>query len=113
MLVTDIDTAPRRRAPLPGGPIATPLIPAGASGQVAVVHIEIPAGGGMPEHDHGSSEIVLIPLSGSFDIHHDGQVRSVSAGTTVHIGTGERVRLANPGSESATVMVLASPPQIR
>ncbi len=111
MLVTDIQQVTRQRAPMPGGPIATPLIPAGTSSQVAVIHIEIPAGGGMPEHDHGDSEIVLIPLSGSFDIHHDGKIQSVSVGNTVHIGTGERVRLANPGTESATVMVLASPPQ--
>jgi quercetin dioxygenase-like cupin family protein len=66
----------------------------------------------MPEHDHGVSEIVLIPLSGSVNLHHDGQARTLSAGMTAHIATGERVSLANPGAEPASLMVVTSPPQI-
>jgi hypothetical protein len=54
MLVADISATPRRRAPIPGGPTAA-LTPAGSSSQVAAVHVEIPAGGGMPEHAHGAS----------------------------------------------------------
>jgi hypothetical protein len=29
--------------------------------------LEIPVGGRLPEHDHGASEIVLIPFSGSVE----------------------------------------------
>lgn len=111
MLISDVRTALRLRAPLPGGPIVAPLIPAGASDQVAAIHVEIPAGGGMPEHDHGASQIILIPLSGSIQLHHDGHAQTLTAGTTAHIATGERVSLTNPGPEPASAMVIASPPQ--
>ncbi|MFS4091203.1 cupin domain-containing protein [Streptomyces sp. AF1A] len=111
MHIAEIATAPRHRAPVPGGPTAALLTTPGTSDQLAVLHVEIPAGGGMPEHDHGSSQIVLIPLAGSVEVHHDGQVRTLSAGMAAHIGTGERVRLANPGSEPASLMVVAGPPE--
>ena len=111
MLISEIRTAPRLRAPIPGGPTAAPLIPTSASDQVAVIHVEIPAGGGMPEHDHGTSQIVLIPLSGSIEVRHDNKARILSAGMAAYIATGERVSLANPGPEPASLMVIASPPQ--
>src|SRR5579875_3360645 len=111
MHIAEIGGGTRRRAPFPGGPTAEPLVPAEISGQVAVVHLEIPAGGGIPEHDHGASQIVLIPLSGSAELHHDGQARALSPGMAAHIAMGERVRLANPGTEPASLMVVASPPE--
>lgn len=111
MLITEIDTALRRRAPVPGGPTAAILTHADTSSQVAVVHLEIPADGGMPEHDHGASEIVLIPLSGSVELWHDSKPRTVTTGMTAHVATGERVSLANPGPEPALLMVVVSPPQ--
>lgn len=111
MLITEIETVPRRRAPIAGGPTAVTLTAPDTSTHVAVVHLEIPAGGGMPEHDHGPSEIVLIPLSGSIKLSSGGKPRALSTGMTAHIATGERVRLANPGSEPACLMVVVSPPQ--
>ena len=65
----------------------------------------------MPEHDHGASQIVLIPLSGSVELCHDGTRRTLSAGSAAHIATGERVSLVNPGTEPASLMVVASPPE--
>lgn len=111
MLIADTGTTPRRRAPLPGGPTAATLTPAGISDQVAAVHVEIPAGGGMPEHDHGTSEIVLIPLSGSVELRHDGQASTLSPGMAAYIAIGERVSLGNPGSEPVSLIVVASPPE--
>ncbi|MDQ2813810.1 MAG: cupin domain-containing protein [Actinomycetota bacterium] len=111
MLVTGISTTPRRRAPILGGPAVATLPPASRSGQVAAVHVEIPAAGGMPGHDHGASEIILIPLSGTTEGRHDGQTRTLSAGLAAHIAAGERVSLANPGPGPAAVMVVASPPE--
>ncbi len=111
MIITEVAAATRRRAPMPGGPVAAALTPAGVSGQVAAVHVEIPAGGGMPEHDHGASEILLIPLSGSAELRHAGQARTLVPGMAAHIAAGERVSLANPGSGPACLMVVASPPE--
>lgn len=86
------------------------LTPSGASDQVAVFHIEIPADGGMPEHAHGPSEIVLIPLAGTIELLHNGQSRTLLPGMAAHIGVGERVSVANPGTETASVMAVAGPP---
>ena len=110
MHITDISQSPRRRAPVPGGPTAAMLTPAGSSGQLAAICVEIPAGGGMPEHDHGPSEILLIPLSGPAELRHGGQVSVLPPGTAAHIARGERVSLANPGLQPVTLMVVASPP---
>jgi quercetin dioxygenase-like cupin family protein len=111
MLVVQISTVSRHQAPFPGGPTAATVILPGDSDQVAAVHVEIPAGSGLPEHDHGASEIVLIPLSGAAELRHDGHARTLCAGMAAHVGRGERVSLANPGPEPASLMVVASPPE--
>jgi quercetin dioxygenase-like cupin family protein len=86
------------------------LVPVGVSDQVAVVHLEIPGHGSMPEHDHGASEIVLIPLAGSIELRHDGTTRTLSTGSAGHVARGERVSLRNPDGEPVSLMVVASPP---
>lgn len=90
---------------------AAPLTTATTSDQVAVIHVEIPPGGGMPEHDHGASQIVLIPVSGSVQVRHGQDVHTLVPGSAAHIDTGERVSLANLGTEPASLMVVASPPE--
>lgn len=109
MHIADIGATARRQAPIPGGPTAALLTPSGTSDQVAVFHLEIPAGGAMPEHDHGASQIVLVPLVGQVEVHHDGRSTLLSPGMTAYVGVGERVRLANPGTGPASVVVVASP----
>lgn len=111
MLVSDAATTPRRSAPLPDGPTVAPLVPVGTSDRVAAVHMEIPAGGGLPEHSHGASEIVLVPLAGAVRLRHEGRERTLSPGMSAHIATGERVSLSNEEAEAATLVVVASPPE--
>ncbi|WP_133260057.1 cupin domain-containing protein [Streptacidiphilus pinicola] len=67
--------------------------------------VEIPPGGGMPEHDHGPCQIVLVPLAGPIEVHHDGRTTTLSPGGTAHVGVGAWVRLANPGTEPPSVVV--------
>ncbi|HET6633822.1 MAG TPA: cupin domain-containing protein [Streptomyces sp.] len=110
MLVADSGTTTRRQAPIPDGPSVAPLVPTGTSDRVAVLHMELPAGGSLPDHSHGPSEIVLVPLSGTFTVRHDGQEHRLAAGAAAHIATGERVSLHNPGDEPARLMIVASPP---
>ncbi|WP_016905279.1 cupin domain-containing protein [Streptomyces xiaopingdaonensis] len=112
MHVAEISTTRRHRAPVPDGPTAAVLAAAETSDRVAVVHMELPPGGAMPEHDHGLSEIVLIPVAGAVELRHNGQVRTLEAGTVAtHVAVGERVSLSNPGDAPASLMVVASPPQ--
>lgn len=110
MHIADAAATPRRRAPLPDGPTVAPLVPPGVSDRAAVVHMELPAGAGLPEHAHGASEIVLIPLSGAVEVRQGEEVRALSAGAVARIAVGERVSLANTGAETASLMVVASPP---
>lgn len=111
MHLTKIGTTPRRRAPLPGGPSMEVLVAAEISDKIAMVQVWIPPGGGLPEHDHGPSEIVLVHISGSIDLRQGDQRHSLAPGVVAHIATGERVSLTNPGTEPAVMMIVASPPE--
>jgi len=111
MYITKTGTTPRRRAPLPGGPTMEVLLATERSGNLALVQVWIPPGGGLPEHDHASSEIVLVHLSGSIELRQGDEVHQLAPGAVAHIPTGERVSLSNPGAETATMMLIASPPE--
>jgi quercetin dioxygenase-like cupin family protein len=111
MYVTKIGSTPRRRAPIPGGPTMEVLVAGEASDNIAMVQVWIPPGGGLPEHDHGPSEIVLVHLSGSIELRQGGQLHRLAPGAIAHIATGERVSLDNPGTEPAVMMLVASPPE--
>lgn len=60
---------------------------------------------------------MLIPLCGTAELRHDrpdgqdGPAITLLTGRAAYITRGERVSLTNPGSEPASVMVIASPPE--
>lgn len=110
MNIVDVAGVPPRRAPLPAGPTVRPLLGPDSGAPVAVLHVTLPAGGGMPEHDHGPSHVVLIPLHGRVRLLHEGTDHDLRPGTATHIGVGERVSLTNPGPDHAELVVVASPP---
>ncbi|WP_037673238.1 hypothetical protein [Streptomyces griseus] len=70
-----------------------------------------PPGGGLPEHDLGASQIVLIPVAGSVQVRHGQDVHTLVPGSAAHVDTAERVSLANLSTEPASLMVVASPPE--
>ncbi|MEU4291656.1 cupin domain-containing protein [Kribbella sp. NPDC026596] len=86
------------------------LVGAETSDNIAMVQVWIPPGGGLPEHDHGPSEIVLVHVSGSIQLQHGDQQHRLAPGAVAHIATGERISLSNPGTEPAVMMIVASPP---
>lgn len=106
MHVAKIGTSPRRRAPVAGGPEVETLT---TTDGIAVVHMEIPAGGGLPEHDHGPSQIVLVLLSGVVRVTYGGVEHTLEPGAVAHVGTGQRITVWNPGTEPAALMLVASP----
>jgi mannose-6-phosphate isomerase-like protein (cupin superfamily) len=68
----------------------------------------------MPEHDHGPSTVVLIPLAGAarlIDVADDGRALQLVSGTITIVPVGRRVRLDNPGSVEAQLLVVVSPPE--
>lgn len=111
MYLTRIGTTPRRRAPIAGGPTMEVLVAAETSDNLAMVQVWIPPGGGLPAHDHGPSEIVLVHLSGTIELRQGEQLHRLAPGAVAHIATGERVSLTNPSTESAVMMIVASPPE--
>ncbi|TCO42393.1 hypothetical protein EV646_11314 [Kribbella antiqua] len=89
MYLTRIGTTPLRRAPVPGGPTMEVLVAAETSGNIAMVQVWIPPGGGLPEHDHGPSEIVLVHVSGSIELHQGDQQHRLAPGAVAHLATGD------------------------
>ncbi|NMH97297.1 cupin domain-containing protein [Pseudonocardia acidicola] len=110
MNIVDVAGAPARRAPIPDGPTVRPLLASDSGAPVAVLHVTLPAGGRLPEHDHGPSHVVLFPLQGQVRLHYDGNDHDLGPGTATHIRVGERVSLANPGPDPAELLVVAAPP---
>ena len=67
MRVVAIGTGPIRRAPVPDGPAAELLVDEQAGdGQLSAAHVRIPPGGSMPEHAHGESTALVVPLTAVF-----------------------------------------------
>lgn len=102
-----------RRPPFPGGPLVEVVLGADDDSPVGIVHVSVAAGSGMPEHDHGASTVVLIPLAGTarlIDVADDDRALQLVGGTITTIPVGRRVRLDNPGSVEAQLLVVVSPP---
>jgi mannose-6-phosphate isomerase-like protein (cupin superfamily) len=80
---------------------------------VGLVHVTVAPGGGMPEHDHGASTVVLIPVAGTaqlIDVADDDRTLELLPGTITTVPVGRRVRLHNAGSVDAQLLVVVSPP---
>jgi quercetin dioxygenase-like cupin family protein len=100
-----------RRPPIEGAPIVEVLVGGDGEWPVAVLHVTVPAGGGMPEHDHGSSETLVTPVAGAVRLTGGGGAVDLRPGAVGTIPKGERVRLDNASDEEeAVVLVVLSPP---
>ena len=55
---------------------------------------------------------VIDVVAGRFhELRQGDQHHRLAPGAVAHIATGERVSLANPGTEPAVMMIVASPPE--
>lgn len=109
MHVADIASVPRNSSPRPGGPTVSRLLTPDVATGLTVVHAELPPGGAMPEHGHGESSATLIPLTGTVEVISAGTTRTLKPGSVAHIPAGERVALANPGKQNASLVITLSP----
>lgn len=101
----------RRRAPIEGGPTIEIVRGAARDRRTAVLHVTIPPGGGMPEHDHGASEVVLVPQEGTIRlIPADGTALELVPGSVGVVPIGRRVRLENATAQPARALVIVAPP---
>lgn len=103
-----------RAAPVEGGPRAEVLVGPGVrarGGNLGVARVVVPPGGGMPEHEHGESEAVVVPQSGRIVVGGREGRETLEPGAVALIGVGERVSLKNPSSsEPAELLAFFSPP---
>lgn len=102
----------RRRAPVPDGPELEIVIGAGRGHPFGVLDVTVPVGAAMPEHDHGVSEALLVPLAGSLRLVEVGEAEratELASGALATIPVGCRVRLENAGEVEARLLVVLSP----
>lgn len=110
MRIVAVDAVPAHRAPFPNGPVAAVLVDEQAgAGRLAAAHVTIPPGSGMPEHAHGESTALVVPLTGELLIVSGDHEQTVRSGVVVLLDQGERVRLANLTGEPVTVLAVFAP----
>jgi quercetin dioxygenase-like cupin family protein len=121
--VVEIAALPVRRAPIANGPSVRALptacgntdttsndgVGVSCGAAVALLQVSLPAGTGMPEHDHGPSAVTLIPLSGRVQLGHHSNQRVLGSGMVAFIDVGERVSLSNPHTEHAALLAVITP----
>jgi len=101
----------QRRPPTPNAPTIEVLFGGGdESPDVGVLRLSVPAGAAIPEHDHGGSDVVLLPVAGSVEISDAAGTITVGVGDAALVRKQERVSLRNPASSDAEVIVAAGPP---
>jgi len=110
MRVVGAGVAPSGQVLVPGRTSAEVLVDAHASGDsLAVTKLVIPAGGKMPEHDHGASASLLVLLAGEVIMTTGSRSEHVTPGMIVLVDRGERVQLANRAAEAATLIAVFTP----
>lgn len=107
----DLDAGVRRKA-FANGPVARVVVGAEAGLRSGLVEVVIPPGGAMPEHDHGSSEVLVTVLGGQARLTTvaDGAATELRNGSVVAIPVGERVTVENRGDDEVRMLVAVTPP---
>jgi quercetin dioxygenase-like cupin family protein len=109
MDVTQAGQGTRHQAPVPHGPLVEVLLGADGDAALAVAHLEIPPGGGMPEHDHGPSAALVIVERGRIRLAAGGREATLEPGCAARLAAGERVSVANPGHDPAVLYAVFAP----
>jgi quercetin dioxygenase-like cupin family protein len=97
---------------MPNGPGAEVLIGTEDDWPMGVAHVVVPAGGGMPEHDHGASAAMVIALEQPVVIVDvaEGREFEVEPGAVLTIPAGNLAEVRNPADVDVAIMVVFDPP---
>lgn len=99
-----------RSPPAPDTPTVEVLFGGdGSSADLGVVRVTVPTGAGMPEHRHGGSDVVVMPVVGSVEITRGEERVLVDTGDAILIDKDEAVALRNAGDAPAQMIVAAGP----
>lgn len=110
MRVLPTGSGPVHRAPFPNGPSAQVLVDEqSADGQLAAAYVTIPVGGTMPEHAHGESTALVVPITGELLIRSGQREEKVAPGVVALIDQGERVSVTNETSQPVSMLGVFAP----
>ncbi len=72
--------------------------------------VTIDVGGEIPEHKHGSAEVVLHFLQGQASVITDGEEKLIQPEVAVHVPIGSSIGLKNTGKAKLQFIAVLSPP---
>ena len=78
--------------------------------EVVVARFEPGGSTGDEPYTHGDSEELLVVVDGDVHLQLGTEIHELAAGDSVHYQSSTPHRVSNPGSESAEVMFVISPP---
>ena len=79
---------------------------------LAVIHLEIPAGLEVSPHAH-PREGVLYCLSGELEVISGGETVTLSNGTAMIVPSGTEVGIKNQKDAAVNALLISSPPTVR
>lgn len=80
------------------------------SAQLAAIRVTVAAGARVGEHDHGTSDALLLPLAGRLTLRNRDDELQLAPGMIGSVAAGERVSVENPGEAPASMVVCFAPP---
>ncbi len=104
-----LDSATATLTPFGDG-AAIDVLLEGAPEPLAAIHVTVKGGARMPEHDHGESDALLIPLSGRLILRGTATEVQLESGMVAFVAAGERVSVENPTTAAASMVVCFAPP---
>jgi len=93
-----------------GDGAAIDVLLGGESGRLAAIHVTVKGGARMPEHDHGDSDALLLPLTGRLVLRGNGAEAQLEPGVVAFVAAGERMSVENPATAAASMIVCFAPP---
>ncbi|WP_424211203.1 cupin domain-containing protein [Streptomyces sp. BI20] len=94
--------------PAAAGPVLRLDPKGGPFRRIAAVRIQVPAGGSVPAHSHGDSELLLTGVAGTVVASCGCGSKTVEPGSFAMLPAGKEISLSNPGTEDATVLAVFS-----
>ena len=79
---------------------------------LAVIHLEIPAGLEVSPHAH-PGEGILYCLSGELEVISGGETATISSGTAMLVPSGTEVGIKNQKDAAVNALLISSPPPVK
>jgi quercetin dioxygenase-like cupin family protein len=78
-------------------------------GAYALIHVEVPPGGGPPPHVHRREDEAFYVLEGELAFQADGRDIAVTSGTWVTLAKGSLHTFRNAGTATAKMLIVVTP----